>query len=159
MNARVWKYPVIIASALSMVLLAEADDRGGMKRGNDKSREQHREKYDADGDGTLSREERKAMPEGLRNNKPGNRQSWEQHREKYDADGDGTLSREEREAMPEGLRNKRPGNRQSWEQHREKYDTDGDGTLSKEEREAMPDGLKKQMRPRQGDPKPPETDA
>jgi hypothetical protein len=106
MNARVWKYSIMIIAALSMAGLVEAKDRGDRKCGKVKGREQARERYDADGDGRLSREEREAMPKGLRSKRPGNRQSWAQHREKYDTDGDGKLSREEREAMPEGLTKK-----------------------------------------------------
>ncbi len=81
------------------------------------------EKFDKDGDGQLSEEERKAMREELR-------AMWEKKRDealaKYDADGDGKLSEDERRAMRE-------------EKKKEilaKYDKDGDGKLSKEEKQA-----------------------
>jgi Ca2+-binding EF-hand superfamily protein len=106
MNAKTDKaVSLIVITLFTVSFTALAQEQDGKKRGNEQSRLQHLEKYDTDGDGKLSPEEREAIPEGLRNKRPGNRESWEQLREKYDTDGDGKLSPEEREAMPEGLRN------------------------------------------------------
>lgn len=72
------------------------------------------EKFDADKDGKLSKEEREAARAA---------------REKeFDKDGDGKLNDEERKAMREDGHKKML----------EKYDTDKDGKLSEEERKAMP---------------------
>ena len=74
------------------------------------------QRFDTDGDGKISDEERQAA-----------RETWKAKRlEKYDTDGDGQISDEERMAA-----------REAWKAKRlEKYDTDGDGQISDEEREA-----------------------
>jgi len=72
------------------------------------------EKFDADKDGKLSKEEREAARAA---------------REKeFDKDGDGKLNDEERKAMREDGHKKLL----------EKFDTDKDGKLSEEERKAIP---------------------
>jgi Ca2+-binding EF-hand superfamily protein len=72
------------------------------------------EKFDADKDGKLSKEEREAARAA---------------REKeFDKDGDGKLSDEEKEAMREDGRKKMIA----------RFDKDGDGKLSEEERKAIP---------------------
>jgi hypothetical protein len=79
-------------------------------------------KFDKDGDGKLSEDERKAMREAIQ----------ERHKDKFkefDKDGDGKLSKEEKEAM-------KAARKAEW---LKKYDTDGDGKLSDEERKAMPE--------------------
>ncbi len=82
-------------------------------------------KFDKDGDGKLSPEEREAMREARKG-------MMEKHRKemlgKYDADKDGKLSKEERRKMHE--------ERQA--AMIRKFDKDGDGKLSDEERAAMP---------------------
>jgi hypothetical protein len=79
-------------------------------------------KFDKDGDGTLSKEEKDAMREAMK----------ELHKDKakeFDKDGDGKLSEAEREAMKEARK----------AEFLKKFDTDGDGKLSDEERKAMPE--------------------
>ena len=73
-------------------------------------------KYDKDGDGKLSQEERKAAMEGRR----------AEMMKKYDKDGDGKLSQEERKASMADRR----------AEMMKKFDKDGDGKLSEEERAA-----------------------
>jgi len=83
------------------------------------------EKFDKDGDGKLSEEERKAMREAM------HARMEERHKEmleKFDTDKDGKLSPEEREKAREAMKAKML----------EKYDKDGDGKLSDEERAAIP---------------------
>ena len=79
------------------------------------------EKFDADGDGELSDDEKKAMRNHIKT-------QWEAKRAEklklYDADGDGELSKEERKTAHAAEKRK-------WVQ---KYDTDGDGELSPEEK-------------------------
>lgn len=107
----------------------------GMRRGDGPGRrgpgmhmnQEDFKKFDKDGDGKLSPEERTAMMEERR-------QRWEK---RFDKDGDGKLNAEERAAMEK----EREDFRQRMQQHRQemmkKYDKDGDGKLSPEEREAM----------------------
>ncbi len=82
-------------------------------------------KFDKDGDGKLSDEERKAMQEA-------GKAKREEHQKamlaKYDKDGDGKLSDEERAAAK--------ADREA--EMLKKFDKDGDGKLSDEERAAMP---------------------
>jgi Ca2+-binding EF-hand superfamily protein len=85
-------------------------------------RKEFLEKYDADGDGELSRQERRA---GMR----AEREAWRKRMvEAYDKDGDGELSDQERRA--------------GWRAEREKrwirmFDKDKDGQLSEEEKAKM----------------------
>ena len=71
-------------------------------------------KYDKDGDGKLSQEERKAAMAGRR----------AEMMKKYDKDGDGKLSQEERKAAMDARK----------AEHLQKHDKDGDGKLSDEEK-------------------------
>ncbi|TLD72315.1 EF-hand domain-containing protein [Phragmitibacter flavus] len=100
----------------SSVTLATAQDKGKPKGpGGDRPvPPEVLEKFDADKDGKLSPEERKAAREA---------------REKeFDKDGDGKLNQEEKAAMQEAGRAKML----------ERFDKDGDGKLSEEERASMP---------------------
>jgi Ca2+-binding EF-hand superfamily protein len=67
-------------------------------------------KYDTDGDGALSEEERAAMREDLGNRprNPGGEGRRNAMMKQYDTDGDGTLSEEERAAMREDRQKKGP---------------------------------------------------
>lgn len=80
-------------------------------------------KYDKDGDGKLSDDERKAMQEDMKAKREAHEKAL---LEKYDADKDGKLSDEERKTAREE------------EQKRilATYDKDKDGKLSEEERKA-----------------------
>ena len=89
------------------------------------------EKFDTDGDGVLSADERKAFNES----EHGRRRA--QVIEQFDTDGDGVLSTDERTAAIESNRAK----------HRakmlEEFDADGDGVLSDDERQAAQAARKK----------------
>ena len=78
-----------------------------------KMRDRMVEKFDADGDGQLSEDERDKA-----------REAWQ--RKRFDADNDGKLSDEE-QAAAEAARAKHMG----------EFDKDGDGQLSEDERKAM----------------------
>ena len=79
------------------------------------------EKYDTDGDGKLSDDERKTMREAFH----------KRRMERYDKDGDGKLSEEERRAMRRGRGGMWVAATERWRlQH---FDLDGDGKLSEEE--------------------------
>ena len=81
-------------------------------------------KYDKDGDGKLSDEERKAMREERRAEAEKMRKA---NLEKYDANKDGKLDQEERKKMREDRQKEMFA----------KFDKDGDGKLNEEELKAM----------------------
>lgn len=98
------------------------------------NREQVLERFDTDGDGQLSEEERDALREQMRDRRrsgdPAIRQIMMR---RYDADGDGQLSETEREAARNDFREIRQG---IAERIVPLYDLDGDGELNQQEREA-----------------------
>jgi Ca2+-binding EF-hand superfamily protein len=77
-------------------------------------------RFDADGNGELSKEEKQTMSQTLRDE---GRRAWEAFSSKADADGDGTATREER--------------RDYFRKLTAAYDADGDGRLSPEEWRAL----------------------
>ena len=88
-------------------------------------RQEMLKKFDKDGDGKLSPEERQAMREARK------AEFEARHAEmlkKFDTDGDGQLSETERQAMREARK----------AEMLKKFDKDGDGKLSDEEKAAMP---------------------
>lgn len=91
------------------------------------------EKFDKDGDGKLSEDERAAAKEAMRER----HEKW--MIERFDKDGDGKLSQEEREAMEAERKAKHEELKQEM---LKKYDQDGDGKLSEAEKEQM----RKEMR-------------
>lgn len=130
-------------------------DRGG--RGGDMfgRMEEMIEKYDLDGDGILSAQERQAMRDAMREefmsamdldgdgeisleervaatrDRILNSDWGERIASRYDADGDGILSEEEQAAMDASIMERE---QQRMARDLERYDTDGDGVLSQEER-------------------------
>lgn len=110
------------------------------------------EKYDTDGDGKLSDDERKAVQEDAKKLHDAKKAEI---LAKFDKDGDGKLSDDERKAMredwsknhPEITEKMKEKRQQQLRQHREemikKFDTDGDGKLSDDERNAMRESMKK----------------
>ena len=89
-------------------------------------------RFDADGDGVLSDEEKILAREEFK--KRGERAAWSDRKhhnrvKRFDVDGDGVLSEEEK-AAARAFREERHAEILS------RFDTDGDGVLSVEEREA-----------------------
>lgn len=82
------------------------------------------EKYDKDGDGKLSKEERKAKQKDRPNR-------HFQRLQKYDTDGDGRLGPEERKASRKEQKAERAAHKKKMI---EQYDEDGDGKLDRDER-------------------------
>jgi len=112
----------------------------------EKRRADFTKKYDKDGNGELSDEERR---EGFRAEGEARLEAWkerdpeayarfqkarEDFTKKYDKDGNGELSDEERRA---GFDAAREEGRKKFEELSKKYDKDGDGQLSREEREEL----------------------
>ncbi len=112
----------------------------------EKRRADFTKKYDKDGDGQLSEEERReafraegqARLEAWKERDPEGYARFEKQQEeftkRFDKDGDGQLSNEERRAGFETLREE---GRARFAELSKKYDKDGDGQLSREEREEM----------------------
>ena len=87
------------------------------------------EQFDADKDGKLNEEERKAAREAMQAKRE---EARKKALEEFDANDDGKLDENERKAMHAALKAKR-------EALVEKYDSDGDGKLSREEIKAARD--------------------
>lgn len=125
-----------LSALISSCLIASAEDT--TKPGDRPARPlpaKILEKFDKDGDGKLSAEEKQAAHDARKE------MAGERRKEmlaKYDTDQNGELSDEEKAKMREEIQAKML----------EKFDTDGDGKLSKEERAAMP----KHPRPHGGKP-------
>lgn len=96
------------------------------------------ERFDADGDGVLSDEERKASHEVFRAEREARRQQW--LLEQYDANGDSVLSATElaRQEADETARAEARAERITKAEQLaiETYDLDGDGALADDEKEA-----------------------
>lgn len=116
--------------------------KGGGGGGNHEERqEKFLEKFDTDGDGQLSQEERDAargaMGKGGKGHGPRKGHghlSKEEMLEKFDTDKDGKLSDDERKAAHEAMKAKAL----------EKFDADGDGQLSDDEKKAAHEAMKGQ---------------
>lgn len=111
---------------------------GGQFRSPQDWRAEMLARFDKDGDGELSEEERQAAREAMRAEREQRRQQF--LLERYDKDGDGVLNEAETKAMEEDqarIEAEREARRAEMQQRAlEAYDTDGDGQLSEEERRA-----------------------
>ncbi len=137
-------------SGLWSLVMAEEDKLPNFER--------FREKFDADGDGIISEEEREAarahMQErfgdgGLGRKGPG--MGHNRMLEKFDADGDGTLSEVEKEEAHAFFQKRRE---QFMAERLAKFDTDGDGELSEEERAAARERGRELRKPGDKGPRP-----
>jgi len=86
-------------------------------------------KYDTDGDGKLSRQERSTMYQAMAEQR---RKRW---LARYDKDGDGKVSEAEREAVMEDYRRRVAEATRRWELRR--YDANKDGQIDPKEREKI----------------------
>ncbi len=119
------------------------------------------EKYDADGDGTLSAQEKETFREAMRSRRGSNNPERRQAiLERFDTDGDGVLSDDEKQAFRQGkgrkgkkrnrntdgssMRRKKHDNPEARQKRLERFDADGDGVLSDDEKSAARDAMKKQ---------------
>jgi len=103
---------MILGALLGATAMAGAQDKP--KRGGGGFPPEIIEKFDADKDGKLSKEEREAARAA--------------HEKEFDKDGDGKLNDEEKKAMRDDREKKMIA----------RFDKDGDGKLSDEEKKAMP---------------------
>ena len=131
---------------------AQRGDGDGCRRGP--MREKMLEKFDANGDGVLSPEEKAAAREWFRANRPEGApegpppgpppEGFGGHRghmkQRFDTDGDGIISPEEKAAAKEWMQQNHPEAAERMGGHKprmmEQFDTDGDGVLSPEEKTA-----------------------
>ena len=110
--------------------------------------ERFMEKFDTDGDGIISEEERESARAHMRERfgadgpgRMGPGMGRDRMLEKFDADGDGTLSEAEKEEAHRFMQERRE---QFMADRLARFDTDGDGEISDEERAAARDKFKKQ---------------
>lgn len=110
---------ILTAVLVSLPAAAMAEGKGPdrERRNRGDMRERILNKFDADGNGELSAEERAAFKKARETKRA-------EMIKAYDTDGDGQLSKAERKAAMKAFRAKTL----------EEFDTDGDGKLSKEER-------------------------
>ncbi len=118
--------PVLFVSLLLVPAFALADsaDKSGEKQ---QRMEEQFKKADKDNDGTLTKEEAKAIPHVAK------------HFDEIDTDKDGTVSMDEIRAF--GKSHKGDAHKRGEEQFK-KADKDNDGTLTREEAKAMPNVYK-----------------
>jgi Ca2+-binding EF-hand superfamily protein len=113
--------------------------KGGPGGPNHKQfRQQMIERFDADGDGQLSPEERDAARAAMQDHAgPGGKGGFNRHAmlERFDTDGDGQLSPEERDAARAAMKDAGGKGGMHRQAMMERFDTDGDGVLSPEERD------------------------
>ena len=120
---------------LSTALFSAPDGKGEKKRPNFPSREEMIKKFDSDGDGKLSDEER----EKARKQMPGKgRKLPPEVLQKFDKDGDGELNDKERAAARAEFEKRKA-------EALEKFDADGDGKLSPEERKQAMEAFRKEV--------------
>ena len=134
----------LVIGGLGLVLLASevrAEDPAAPEKPRCPIREKVLEKFDKDGDGRLSDEERAAARQAFRARLAAHK---EDILKRFDKDADGKLSDQERAAVRDALRN-RLGAR--WDEILKRFDKDGDGKLSDEERAAAREAFR---RPRHG---------
>lgn len=140
---------LIMAVACGLTGIAQAEEREIKRdRGNRVDKPFPPEvidKFDKDGDGKLSDDERAAAREAMKDHHE-KRHEW--MIEKFDKDGDGKLSEEEKEAMEAARKAK---HEEFKKEMLKKYDKDGDGELSDEEKEEMRKDMKdKHRKPGEG---------
>lgn len=102
----------MLACAIFLTTATYADDGQGSTASD--TRAERMAKHDADGDGTLSKQEKQAARDAMR----------ERMVARFDTDGDGALSEDERRAAKAAIRAELTA----------RCDTDGDGKLSGAER-------------------------
>lgn len=134
----------IFAALVGMSTMGLAEEG---KKKCDKARKGHchkkiLEKFDKDGDGKLSEDEKKAMREAIAKRREKFKTIFEQLRQKYDSNGDGELSDDEKKAMREDLKRQ---HEEFKAQMLQKYDADGDGKLSEDERKEAREAEKQEL--------------
>lgn len=153
---------LIMACFVSCAGAEEGEQRGpSLKAKKAAQNPRFIERFDKDGDGALSEEERKAAREFLRKqhggkfqpreNKPqlggkkGKEPQFDRRKkfiQQFDKDGDGVLSEEEREAARAWMMKRRKDAEATKRKVALKFDTDGDGKISSDEWRAIQSKVK-----------------
>ena len=142
------KYLTILAAVMLACGLSAKPEREGGKKGGPPegrpSREEVMKKFDKDGDGKLSEDEKAELRKAIaqRGGRPGGRRPPPELMKKFDKDGDGKLSESERAELRKTMEERR-------KEFLAKFDKDGDGKLNEEERKAA-----MAARPKPGEGKP-----
>ncbi|MFP4104922.1 MAG: hypothetical protein ACLFVU_02435 [Phycisphaerae bacterium] len=119
-----------------------ADAESGEPNPRRSRRQRLLDRYDTDGDGKVSAEERnKAVAEWRERIRKRMEERRKQQLEKYDTDGDGELSEAEREKMEQQRRQERQKRVREWLERR--FDADKDGKLDAEEQKRYDEAVKK----------------
>jgi hypothetical protein len=138
------KFLTIVATVMLACGLSAKPEREGGKKGGPPegrpSREEMIKKFDKDGDGKLSDDEKAELRKAMANK--GGRRPPPQLIKKFDKDGDGKLSEDERAELRKDMEARR-------KEFIAKFDKDGDGKLNEEERKAA-----MAARPKPGEGKP-----
>jgi len=124
-----------------------AGNKGRRKQGQHKhSREDALKRFDKDGDGKLSDEEKLAAREGFKEKHPQAAERFAEMKQRFDKNGDGKLSEEEREAakawMKEHHQERGGAKGEMRGKVLERFDADGDGKLSDAEKAAAREAMK-----------------
>ena len=128
------KFLTILATVmLACGLSAKPEREGGKKGGSPEgrpSREEVMKKFDKDGDGKLSEDEKAEIRKAMASRGgPGGRRPPPELMKKFDKDGDGKLSEDERAELRKAMEARK-------KEFMAKFDKDGDGKLNEEERKA-----------------------
>ena len=124
---------LLLISSLAFAIGVSAKPEKGGKKGNPSegrpSREEIIKKFDKDGDGKLSDEEKAELRKKMAERSGGGRKLPPFLMKKFDKDGDGKLSDEEKAEARKAMEARR-------KEVIGKFDKDGDGKLNEEERKA-----------------------
>ena len=124
----------IATLACSMTATVYAE--GGKGRGGDRLPPEILEKFDADDDGKLSEDERKAMRAAIEERRKAHKAKI---LERFDADNDGKLSEDEKKAAREAAKAQREEIRAAV---LKKFDANGNGKIDDDEREGIREWVK-----------------
>ena len=124
---------LLLISSLAFAIGVSAKPEKGEKKGNPSegrpSREEIIKKFDKDGDGKLSDEEKAELRKKMAERSGGGRKLPPFLMKKFDKDGDGKLNEEERAEARKTMEARR-------QEALKRFDKDGDGKLNEEERKA-----------------------
>ena len=127
------KFLTIISILMLACGLSAKPEKGGKKGGGPEgrpSREEVMKKFDKDGDGKLSEDEKAEIRKAMASRGgPGGRRPPPVLMKKFDKDGDGKLSEDERAELRKAMEARK-------KEFMAKFDKDGDGKLNEEERKA-----------------------
>jgi len=147
----------IILSAMALSLMAfsasAGETKGTGQRTHKPNRGEYLKRFDTNGDGQLSADEKQAAREQFKEKHPEMAERYQELIKQFDKDGDGKLNEEERAALKQYMQEHRQekgtgkgGQTSPTSGHREeilkRFDKNGDGKLDEEEKAAAMEALK-----------------